>query len=198
VKVSWSAATDPGSGIARYQLEALTGGSTNLYPISTGTATSISQRHWWTPYGSSDRRYMQYRARAVDGAGNAGAWATGSSLYPYVYDQATGTTYSGTWSTSSSSSYYKGSAKYSSRAGASVSFLFSGRSVGFVSYRASTRGKVKVYVDNVYKGTVTLTSSASMAKRIVYAAGWSTSGTHRLKLVVSSGRVDVDAFVVLK
>ncbi|MBP1704424.1 MAG: hypothetical protein H6Q36_163 [Chloroflexi bacterium] len=200
VKVSWSAATDPGSGsgIGRYELEAVTGGSYNLYPISTGTATSVTQRHWWGAYGSSDGRLMQYRVRAVDGYGNVGPWATGSSLKPTIYDQATSTTYSGTWRTASSSSYYKGTSKYSSTAGASATFTFSGRSVGFLTYRGPTRGKVKVYVDNVLKKTVTLTSSTSMPFRIVYATGWSTSGSHRIKLVVSSGRVDIDGFVVLK
>jgi hypothetical protein len=199
VKVYWSAASDPGSGIRRYELQAVTGGgSALLYPFSTGTATSVSQRHWWTPYGSSDRRYMQYQARAIDGYGNVGGWATGPTVFPYVYDQLTGTSYSGTWRSSSAGSYYNGSVRYSSTAGASVTFSFTGRSVGFLSYRSSSRGKVKVYVDGVYKGRVTLTSSSAMARRIVYATGWSTSASHKLKLVVSSGRVDIDGFVVLK
>lgn len=197
VKVSWSAASDAGSGIARYELEAVDGGSATGYPTSTGTATSVTRNQWWVAYGEPAAPY-RYRVRAIDGYGNAGTWTTGPALTPFVFQQGTGTSYSGTWKTAASSKYSGGTAKYSSTVGASVTFSFSGRSVAFVSYRSSTRGKVKVYVDSVYKAKVTLTSSTTMPRRIVYATGWSTSGRHKIKLVISSGRVDIDAFVVLK
>ncbi len=64
--------------------------------------------------------------------------------------------------------------------------------------RASSRGKVKVYVDGSYKGTITLTSSATKYRYIAYATTFTATGTHTIKLVVASGRVDVDAFIVLK
>jgi len=57
---------------------------------------------------------------------------------------------------------------------------------------------VKVYVDGSYKGTITLTSPATKYRYIAYATTFTATGTHTIKLVVASGRVDVDGFIVLK
>ena len=43
-----------------------------------------------------------------------------------------------------------------------------------------------------------MTSSTTKYRNLAYVVGFPTSGTHTLKLVVYSGRVDIDAFVVLK
>ncbi len=68
--------------------------------------------------------------------------------------------------------------------------------------KAKTRGSFKVYVDNVYKGTIKTYSTTTKYRQIVFQYAWSTPGTHKVKIVVSgtSGhpRVDIDAFVVLK
>jgi hypothetical protein len=67
-----------------------------------------------------------------------------------------------------------------------------------VTYRHSGRGKVKIYVDGVYKKKISLSSTSTRAGYIAYVAAWSTPGTHKVKVVIAKGRVEVDAFVVLK
>ena len=65
-----------------------------------------------------------------------------------------------------------------------------------------TRGAFKVYVDGVYKGTVSASAAPTAYRLLIYQFSWSTAGNHSLKVVVvgTAGhpRIDVDAFVVLK
>ena len=197
VKVSWTGA-DAGSGVARYSLEVRDRGLG--FRIATTTpGTTYTNLQTWKPAGSTANYSWQYRVTPEDDGGNIGDPATGSLLTPTNYQQTQSAfTYSTGWSSSSNAKYSGGSVKYSSKVGASASFKTSGRSFGFVTTRASTRGKVKVYVDGSYKGTITLTSSATKYRYIAYATTFTATGTHTIKLVVASGRVDVDAFIVLK
>jgi hypothetical protein len=91
--------------------------------------------------------------------------------------------------------------RYSTAAGASASYTFTGTSVSWVAYRGANRGEAAVYVDGLYRATVNLHSTTYWARQIVYAVSWPTSGTHTLKIVNlgTSGhsRIDVDAFVRL-
>lgn len=193
VRLSWAAAVDAGSGIDAYAVETSRDGGAYGLPSTTSSTSLIDT----LLIGDSER----CRVQATDGAGNTGPFATGSTVIASLREQTSGTTYTGSWATSINSTYSGGSARHATSAGATATFLFYGRSVGFVAYKGPTRGSVKVYVDNVYKGTVNLYSATGHARQIVYATGWSSIGTHRIKLVVvgthGHPRVDVDAFVVL-
>ena len=68
--------------------------------------------------------------------------------------------------------------------------------------KAATRGSFKVYVDGVYKATISTHSTTTKYRQLVYQFSWSSPGTHKVKIVVSGTahhpRVDLDAFVVLR
>ncbi len=53
-------------------------------------------------------------------------------------------------------------------------------------------------MDGVLKTTLTLTSSTIKARNIAYTITFGSSGTHTIRVVVARGRVDVEAFVVLR
>jgi hypothetical protein len=111
--------------------------------------------------------------------------------------------YSAGWHTTSSTVYLGGSTRYSSTKNASVTYATSGaRSIAIVATKAASRGSFKVYVDNVYKGTISTYSTTTRYRQLVYQFSWSTAGTHRVKIIVSGtaghARVDVDAYVVLR
>jgi hypothetical protein len=197
VRVTWTA-SDAGSGVARSWLytDQFT---TGLASAGAVAGTSVTRSHYWRLSTSAVNVSYQYGVAPQDGYGNIASIVTGSRLSPVVYQQASSAfSYSSGWKNSSSSSFLGGSAKYSSTAGKFVTFRASGRSFGFVSFRNSTRGKVKVYVDGVLKATVTLKSATTRARYISYVASFASSGTHTIKLVVVKGRVDVDAFVVIR
>jgi hypothetical protein len=53
-------------------------------------------------------------------------------------------------------------------------------------------------VDGVLATTLTLTSGRTRGRNLAWAFTFGRSGTHTIRVVAASGRVDVDAFVVLR
>jgi len=62
--------------------------------------------------------------------------------------------------------------------------------------------KAKVYVDGVLRATIDLLAGVKTPRTIVYRVHWSTSGSHRIRIVVEGtvGRptVTFDGFVILR
>jgi hypothetical protein len=195
VRTSWTA-TDAGSGIASSLVRIDEFGAGFETPGAVVAASSVTRAHSWSSYPQIGT--YRYEVTATDGAGNDSATLLSAALTPNLYQQTTSVVYTGSWGTSGAAVYSGGSVRYSSHANASATFTATNaRSIAFVTYRASNRGRVRIYVDNVYKGTFTITSSSIKARNVFYVANFS-GGTHKIKLVVASGRVDVDAFIVLR
>ncbi len=136
---------------------------------------------------------------AYDQAGNAGSASVSGTL---VTLQESAATKSGTWTTKSSTSYLGGKSYSSSAKNASLTWTFTGRSVGWVVSRASTSGQAYVYVDGVKTATVDLKSSTTEYRDAIWTKTWSSSAKHTIKIVVvaTSGRptVTTDGIVYLK
>ncbi len=197
LQLAWSGSDNKGgTGVVRYELYRSTNGG-----AWTAVSTSLTSKS--TIVTAASTGTVRYRVRAVDAANNAGAWTDGLTLSPRLTQQSsTAVKYSGTWTNASSSSYSGGSVKATSVAGRSATYAFTGRSIALVTTKASTRGKVKVYVNGVYQATVDLYRSSFQYRAVAWQKTWSSSGTRTIKLVAAgtSGRprVDVDAFVVVK
>jgi subtilisin family serine protease len=195
-RVRWPAGSDDLSGIGSYAVrQSLNGGGWSTITAAT-TALSLDRS---LAVNSSYR----FRVRAQDRAGNSGAYLDGPLIKPTVTQQTSSSvTYGGTWSTSSSSTASGGSTRYSTRAGAWVSYTFSGRAVAVVAPKSSSRGSVRVYVDGAYLGTVSTYRSSGQSRMLVFGKNWGSVATHTIKLVVvgTSGhaRFDIDAFAVLR
>jgi hypothetical protein len=194
--VGWAAATDDRSGVTAYGLQTQTGAGPWLTAIGSTSARSASRTlTLGQTYG--------FRDRARDGAGNWGAFAAGPVIAPLRYqDTSSRITYSRSWRTYSTSSASGGHTHYASRAGASATFRFTGRAFGLIAPKGPTRGSFKLYVDGAYVGTVSLHRSSTVARIVVAARSWSTSGAHTVKAVVVGtvhhARVDIDAFAILR
>jgi hypothetical protein len=144
-----------------------------------------------------------FGVRARDRATNWGAWAIAPAVTAVRYQETNpAITYGGSWSRIRSGSASAGGTRYASRAGASVSFRFTGRAVAVIAPMGRTRGSAKVYLDGVYSSTISLHRSSSAARVVVVSRAWSASGVHTIKLVVAGTarhpRVDVDAFAILR
>ena len=145
----------------------------------------------------------RFRARAVDYAGNVGGYVTGASFTPQIVQQtSTAIRFSTGWSTVSNPSYLGGTAKGRSVIGSAASYRFTGRSVGLVSGLGPSRGRIKIFIDGTYVRTVDLYSATTRYRALVFGWGWSSSGTHTIRIVLAGPstrpRVDVDAFVVFR
>jgi subtilisin family serine protease len=191
-RVRWPAATDDLSGVASYALRQSVNGA--AWTTVTASTTALS----------SDRslgfsKGYRYRVRAQDKAGNTGDYVDGPLVTPKLTQQTgSGVTYGGTWTTSSSSSASGGSTRYATKAGAWVQFSFTGRAVGLITPKGSSRGSAKVYVDGTYVGTTSEYRSSSQSRIVLFARNWGSSGSHTVKFVLTGtsghSRFDVDAW----
>lgn len=192
VKVRWTGA-DAGSGIARYELaQSRDGGAWTT--VATALTTSSTTR------SIAANRSWRFRVRAIDGAGNVGAWVGASAIDLRGNSEASSlVSYTGRWARGASDDYWGGALRYSRTRGYSVTYRFTGRSVAWVSTLASNRGSARVYLDGRYVTTVDLRRATAARRSIVYARSWATSRAHVLRIVVvgTSGRprVDVDGFL---
>jgi hypothetical protein len=92
--------------------------------------------------------------------------------------------YTGTWRHASHQGYRGGGAQYSTAAGATASFTFTGTKVVWYGPLGPTRGQAKVSVDGVYVKTVNLTRNTFRARAAVFTAGWATAAAHTLTIEV--------------
>ena len=194
VRVPWSG-SDAGSGIARYELQGSTNGGAWTTLSSSITTPSASLRL------ATETTY-RHRVRAVDKAGNTSAWATGPTFRVSRFGEANAkVTYSGSWSTQTSSSYWFGGAKRATATGARATLTMSGRTVAWVATTGPTRGKAEVWVDGARAATVDLYAATTAYQQVVWTKAWTTNASHSVQIRVlgTSGRpaVDVDGFVVL-
>ena len=195
MRTSWLPATDAGSGVARYLVERSDGGGPFVGVTTTGT--SITQ-----PLIVG--QLYQYRVRAIDAVGNVGPVRVGPAYRPtLVQSNTSATVYTTGWGTSTSSAFSGGSTRYSATAGKSATFtVTSARAIAIVATKAATRGSFKVYLDGVYKATMSTYSPTTRFRQVVYTFAWAAPGTHKVKVVISGTaghpRVDLDAFVVLR
>ncbi|HXG26511.1 MAG TPA: trypsin-like serine protease [Candidatus Binatia bacterium] len=194
VRLSWSGSDTGGSGIGTYDIaRSIDGGAWQTI------ATKVP--HAWVDAWIPTSHNVRFQVRPRDWAGNMGAWKVGGAVrLSIAQESGKSVTWSGTWKRLTVGGYAGGAARYSKTAGASATYRFTGRGIGFVTTKGPTLGKAKIYIDGRYVTTVNLYSSSWQYRFVAYQKTWSTAGDHRIK-VVNAGtyghsRVDVDAFVV--
>ena len=144
----------------------------------------------------------RFRARPTDKAGNVGAWATGPSLrLTQTPESAASITYAGDWTAVADPADLGGHARRTTVGGASATFTFTGRSAAWVGRVGPGLGKVRVYVDGLLATTLDLNRPSASGRQLLFAAAWTTSGRHTIRLVNlgTAGRpaAVVDAFYSL-
>jgi hypothetical protein len=194
-RITWPAATDQTTGIAGYELQRSTdgGGSWSAAGATPGTVRSTSASQ------ALELAY-EYRVRARDTVGNWSAWANGPSVTGVLLqDRSTAVTYTGTWHRASYT-YASGRTTMSATAaGARARTTFSGRGVAIAAPTGSGRGSAWVYVDGAFRASISFRAAANHGRIVMYSTTFATLGTHTVELRLSgSGRVDLDAFVILR
>jgi hypothetical protein len=197
LKATWAAATDPSDPIVRYEVErSVNGGAFGWTVPTSGSARSVS--YAGLPLGAQYR----FRVRAQDRDGSWSGWATSGTATPLaISDRSSLVTYRGSWWRYDSPASTGGWITSSRQAGADARYRFTGRAIAIVAPMNSTRGKITVYVDGVYKATVDLYSSSATYRKVVYSASWASARARTIELRVAgtSGRptVSLDGFIVL-
>src|SRR3990170_87314 len=101
-------------------------------------------------------RTYQFQVRAVDVAGNVGAWKPAGAFRLAVAQEATRALsfVRGTWSRTTSVSYDGGAARSTRTVGGIARFTFTGNSFAWVAAKSPVRGVAHVYVDGTFAGNV--------------------------------------------
>jgi hypothetical protein len=64
------------------------------------------------------------------------------------------------------------------------------------------RGSFRVYIDNLLVKTISLYSTTTKARQVVFARSWPAYAGHTIKVVpvgtAGHPRVDIDAFLILR
>jgi hypothetical protein len=138
----------------------------------------------------------QFAVSARDQAGNTSRWISGSAFTLNVIPETKGAL-SGQWYIDKGPAAVDGQTYYSSQEGATETLVFNGNYVAWVAPRWRGGGSAQVFVDGRLLQVVNLYNGSTSARDIVSAWIWPYSSRHSIEIRVLSGRVDVDAFVVL-
>jgi hypothetical protein len=192
IRLDWRGADDI-AGVASYELQE-SFGSGSLTTVLSGVRTTSSTRTvrvGLTTYG--------YRVRATDRRGNRSAWSAVTTVLPRRYQETTvAARWSGTWIRSWTAAASGGRSLWTASAGRRVTFVFSGRNIGWVGRRGPGAGRAEVRIDGVRVAIVSQSASTTRHRTIVFSRTLSVGGRHTLEIrPLGDGRVDVDAFVTL-
>jgi hypothetical protein len=197
VRVQWPALSDP-SGISRYTLEmSVNTGPWNSVALPSRNSTSVDLL-------LKAGNHYRFRLRATDGAGNVGAYVvTTNSKLVVSQETANSVSYAGGWKHLSLSGAMGGYVNRSNNAGATATYVFTGRGVAFVSTRALGRGIADIWLDGKKVATVDLFSKTARPAFVAWSSGVLADTSHTVTVRVTGtkdasstrDRVDVDAFM---
>jgi hypothetical protein len=196
VLVTWSG-KDTASGVYQYELQrSANGGAWANVTLASRLTTSLKT-------STAVTGTTRYRVRARDRVGNWSAWKYGSTFRATAYqDTYQYIKWAGSWLPQSGTTWFGGSARSTWAAGATATLAFDGRGIAWVGRRGPSRGLVRVWIDNVYAGTVDLRAPAFAPRSIVFEKAWSAAGNHTIRIqnlaTVGSPALDLDAFIVLR
>ncbi|MEW2120563.1 RICIN domain-containing protein [Streptomyces sp. NPDC005474] len=143
---------------------------------AAGTATTIS-----VPPTVGD-----YRLYVVDAQGNASAASKSlvRQRWAYVDDKDPGLTYSSGWSNWNDAQDFKGSENYTSRAGDSVQYSFTGSGVRYVGMKQPNMGKADVYIDGTLAQSGIDAYASTVTKQVpLFEKTDLAAGPHTIKVV---------------
>lgn len=193
--VTWSAATDKTSAIAGYEVQfRKNAGAWFTVKSTSGTVHSFAR-------SLAFNATYEVRVRARDAADNWSPWAQTPAPFraSLIDDRHSSVKYTTSWVKTTSSGAIARTLHRSTSLHAKINYTFTGRAISAVGPLGPGRAKVRVSIDGVYQATVDLRRSGTYHRRMFYTKAFTSSGTHRITLeIVSSGRVQLDAFVVLK
>ncbi len=180
---------------------------TSLYK-SLGSWRRVA--YWWLTGSKRTSGWSSYATRYVNKVmalykkgGGVKASPTKSKVSGKHYSERSARIdYDGTWRSAGHRGYTGDAVRYATKAGASATFTFTGKSVTWYGPDGPTRGKAKVYLDGKYVKTIDLHDGSFTARTVAFRKTWKSAAEHTLKIVVAGTAghpmVAIDEFVVAK
>ncbi|WP_244163276.1 glycoside hydrolase family 27 protein [Paenibacillus pectinilyticus] len=106
-----------------------------------------------------------------------------------VNDTDTGITYTGTWNLSSGRGFgdYNDDVHWTQTNNDYFQYTFTGTGINLISEKDPSQGNIDIYVDNVFKQTVSTYNASRLAQQTVYSISGLSNGSHTIKGVKTSG-----------
>ncbi len=140
----------------------------------------------------------RFRVRSRDAAGNVSAWATASAFKVTPFQEtSTAIAYSGPWRRTALSKAWGGYVRYARAGSDKATATFTGKNVAVVMPKRSGLGSARICTDSASCSTVNL-GNATSSRQVVYKRDGLTAATHKVTVARSSGRIELDGFVVLR
>lgn len=189
VHLAWTATDGAGPLKAQELQRSRKGGAFSVYSRPGAAATGAD---------ASMERWVQtgWRIKATDLVGNTGLSTVLTTKM--VPAQAQSAVQSPGWSVVARASAAASDLLSTTKAGATATLSFTGRAVAVVAPMGQGLGRFKVRIDGKAAGTVDLVRKQTAARRMVWVSAPLTPGPHTIKVVALQGRVELDAFLVLK
>jgi hypothetical protein len=135
-----------------------------------------------------------------DGYGNTSAWSPAATA-AVPLDQ-TAATYSTGWTAIAATGRWLGSVHSSTVNGSKATLVAPARQFQIIGDKCAACGSFKVYIDGVYKGTVSSYATTTQVRRVLWTSPALGPITRRTLVVVpaltTSRRVNIDGFVPLR
>jgi hypothetical protein len=147
-------------------------------------------------------RTYAFESRASDRIGNLSELATGSAARVRLTNNGSpAITTTGRWSTTRSAEAIGPNVARTSESGATATFAFTGRSVGWVFAYGPENGEAEVLADGVRVTTIDTFSPFPAGRAMFFTQSWPDAGRHtvQVRALGTNGhpRVAVDAFLWL-
>ncbi|RKP54507.1 glycoside hydrolase family 27 protein [Cohnella endophytica] len=106
-----------------------------------------------------------------------------------INDTDPGIVYAGTWSLNGNRGFgdYNNDVHFTQTNNDYFQYTFTGTGIEFLTEKEAGQGDIDVYVDNVFKATVSTYNGTRIANQVVYQISGLTSGSHTLKAVKKTG-----------
>ena len=148
----------------------------------------------------SVRRTSTFRIRAAGEDGTVGAAREWPPITPAIHQETSRlVTVDGRWRTAGGPSLSGDRVTFSAARSATLTLRFTGSDVGWVATRTPMSGRAEVRLDGAVVKTVDLAADSVRYRRIVFRQQVDADTKHVLEIrPIGDGRVDVDAFIVLR
>lgn len=189
--LTWTVPAGAPAGTTYRLSRSVNGGAYTTLATTSATAYTVT--------GTAGATY-RFRVQAIDPSGRAGATsATRTTLVPYD----AGGTVTGAWTAAPGTSYYRGSQRRASAAGATWSFTSAGTQIHLIGTKAASYGRLQVSIDGgAYSAAIDTYSASPRYRQVLFARTGLSAGTHtiRVRVVGTSGRpyVGIDGVAYLR
>jgi hypothetical protein len=189
VRVRWSSTTTGGTSLASYTIEVRDLSSRHGAWRTLSAATQTTSRMFSGALGDT----YEFRAQAVNLAGQASDWAGATTIVPSGVHVAKGH-FSRHWTIHRQRGAWQQREIQSSTAGAGFTLRYVGGALALIGERTAHGGVMRVTLDG-RSHTVHLHSGRLNRRRVIYMEDV-RAGVHHLKIVVVRGLVQLEGIAI--